>query len=80
MLKKNRKMLHRFEDLFSPPFDDLSVCYPFYSLTCKATRNPTDCVCGGILKTMYLIFTVMMSILFLSVLVSQHVKKIWMHF
>lgn len=38
-------MLHRFEDLFSP-FDDLSVL-PFLLITCKATRNPTDCVCGA---------------------------------
>lgn len=47
---------------------------PFNSLPVKATRK-SDWLClWGILKIMYLIFTVMMSILFLSVLVSQHVN------
>lgn len=45
--------------------------FPFLLITCKEIRLT---VFVGHSEIMYLIFTVMMSILFLSVLVSQHVN------
>lgn len=53
-----------------------SLCHPFYSFPVKQLEIRLTVFVGHSekKKITYLIFTVMMSILFLSVLVSQHVN------